>query len=73
MSRATDLAERLMGTCDDGGADLEALSVAELAELDDLVFRCEGCGWWCEAGEACENPDGGGDLCGDCSVEEDNG
>lgn len=40
-------------------------------DRDSLAFRCAGCGWWCEAGEANANPDGDGDLCDDCKPEED--
>jgi len=37
-------------------------TVTEL--LDELVFECDGCGWWCTTGEA---NDGDGEvLCDDC-------
>lgn len=37
-------------------------------ELDDLYFECTACGWWWEAGEQGECPDGE-TYCEDCSVE----
>ncbi len=39
--------------------------------IDNQIFLCEQCGWWCEQSEANENPDGGGDLCNDCHAETD--
>lgn len=64
MGKASDAAERLMGTCDDGGEETEDLTPAELEEFDQLVFRCA-CGWWCEIGEM--SPDG--EHCDDCLDE----
>lgn len=34
-----------------------------LAELDQLVFECEICGWWCELYEMDEKTNG---ICADC-------
>lgn len=71
------LADTLQGTCMSLEAGLEQLglgeelSVADAQYLDSLVFLCDGCSWWCEVGEANENPDGGGDLCDDCHEDED--
>jgi len=36
-------------------------------DIDNQIFNCENCGWWCEAHEQSENG-----YCEDCSeVEED--
>lgn len=51
------LAEELRGTCQDLSAvlrrdynlDENDLSVEECMELDDIVLRCESCGWWEES------------------------
>lgn len=32
--------------------------------LDELMFLCDKCGWWCS--EDKRNPDGDFDLCNDC-------
>ena len=35
--------------------------------VDDELFLCSGCGWWCEQSEANAAPeDGDGDVCPDC-------
>ena len=75
---AQKLADNLQGTCksiDDGLRDIDReddeLTIDEHRELDGLVFECAECGWWCEAGEANENPDGSGeDLCDDCKGDD---
>ncbi len=33
--------------------------------IDEQIFECSVCGWWCELGEAVEKDDG--DCCEDCS------
>lgn len=66
MSRASDLAERLMGTCDNLDMDEhEDFGAEEWAEFDSLVFCCSACGWWCEAGEMQDD----GESCSDCAPE----
>lgn len=41
--------------------------------LDNIIFMCAECGWWCEAGDYAEvqedNPDG--DVCSDCGPDEE--
>lgn len=76
MATVQDAADELRGQCmKDYVQVFEELGIPETAanctELDGLVFRCAGCEWWCEAGEANENPDGGDDLCDDCASKED--
>lgn len=49
-------AERLQGSAQslaNLGPEFEALQNDSVfcAELDQLVFECECCGWWCDAGE----------------------
>jgi hypothetical protein len=80
--RVQKLADILQGTCmslEEGCGRLdppieqEDLSIDEHARLRELVFCCAACDWWCEVSEQNENPDGGEDLCDDCSEgdEED--
>lgn len=65
--RAAEVAAELEGT---------ALSLAEVATseeindsvfcalLDNHVFCCEVCSWWCEVGDGVDN------VCADCAGEE---
>lgn len=34
-------------------------------EIDQLMFRCDMCGWWCEIGEMAEGDDV--QICADCA------
>lgn len=86
MTTARDLAERLQGTCDHLDMDDHpGFTAADWAQLDSLVFCCEGCGWWFEVGEesevaagycdgcypTCENCGGDPDECGCDEPEEE--
>lgn len=66
---AHDAAERLQGTCKslaDLGPEFEAIedNPKFCAELDQLVFCCDGCNWWCELNEMAEGADW---KCEDCA------
>lgn len=67
-----ELISSLQGTCstiDDHLPDdmeLEDLTEQDYADIDNEIFLCETCGWWCEIGEVSEHEDG---VCTDC-VEE---
>ena len=68
------LAEELRGTV--GTVDTAAEHLFDLSEdeltledcraLDDQVFLCTTCGWWCETSELCEDDDTGENVCQDC-------
>jgi hypothetical protein len=67
-TRVQELADDLTGTCQTladvckkHGFAEEDLSMAELGQLDEIVFCCECCGWWDEAGEQDVNQN-----CEDC-------
>lgn len=72
-ARADRAAEELLGTCkglhevcpndeqDDGDF---------CARLDELVYECEQCGWWYEAGDG-QHGMGSGFYCDDCKEEND--
>jgi hypothetical protein len=77
------LVDHLQGTCKDLNAGCEELLEHELCDyvneleacnyIDERIFNCAQCGWWCEAGdwvpyEALINP-GDGDICMDCGRE----
>lgn len=79
------IAEDLQGTgklldqaiCDITDEEAEGLDEIEnwqalCDRVDQLVFLCEGCGWWCEVGdyaEIQENPNG--DVCSNCGPDEE--
>ena len=79
------IAEDLQGTgklldqaiCDITDEEAEGLDEIEnwqalCDRVDQLVFLCECCGWWCEVGdyaEIQENPNG--DVCSDCGPDEE--
>jgi len=42
---------------------MEDLTIEESQQMDDIVFSCEGCGWWCDASE-CNEDDGW--FCDEC-------
>ena len=61
-----ELIEALQGTC--YSLDTDGLTEDQLGQIDDQIFLCAECGWWCEAGdynqEACEAT--GEDFCSEC-------
>jgi rubrerythrin len=67
QARAEQIAHELQGTCNSYPEELEEdLELAEMVE--EHVFLCAQCGWWCEQSEANEGPDGE-DVCDDCAGE----
>lgn len=70
--RGIEAAEELEGTC---------LSIHEVASeeetddpdfceaLDDLVFLCSTCSWWCEVAERADDGEDGEPKCTDCHEE----
>lgn len=71
MSPAQKLAEKLIGTADyncEIRDEIDALSKADRAELDELVFVCDSCDWWCSMDEAQTRRHGF--RCEDCSDDD---
>lgn len=58
-----ELVDDLRGTCK--SLDIELYTVDERNELDDEIFCCEECGWWCDVDELNERD--GNQLCNDCN------
>lgn len=61
------LFDELVGTAGDidvhleqFGVELLDLSEDTLSEIDQMMFQCDVCGWWCEAGECANNELEGG-------------
>lgn len=70
---AEEVAAQLIGTCKspaDLGPDVEAMfdDGQFCLHLDDHVFHCETCGWWCAA---CEESEAQPGSCVDCVNEEE--
>lgn len=67
-----EIAQDLIGCCSGSRVELEKeldkLGVARQAEpsaaFDEIVFVCDGCGWYCAADEL--NTETGDSLCEDC-------
>ena len=71
-----EVIDYLQGTChslDYGlcmcGKEFDDITAAEWSLLEDEIFQCEECSWWCPLGEAA---DGYETVCDECySSEED--
>lgn len=70
-----DIIYFLQGSCKSLDEAIEAITDGEIGSqtavtneqelcdrLDNTIFCCDGCGWWCDIGEEC-----GDRLCEDCS------
>lgn len=69
--RIDEMVQELRGTCDDSLDDeIDALPAEEQALLNEQIFRCEGCGWWCATDELNNDGPMQRELCDDCSDEE---
>jgi len=58
--------EDLKGTCNT--IDLDDFTFEELELLDEEIFQCSTCSWWCDIDE--EVGEGTSLLCKDCKDEE---
>lgn len=54
-------------SCEDLNFSEDDLTIKQLQEIDNWIFQCSGCGWWCERGEA--HDVNGEDMCDDCYEE----
>ena len=55
----------LKGTCNT--INLDEFTVEELEELDEEIFECNTCGWWCDIDE--EVGEGTQLICQECNEE----
>jgi hypothetical protein len=76
MKDIQGLIESLQGTCmktlDNekllfGWEEGEDLTAEEYNELENSIFECDGCGWWCEVSEM--GWESG--MCSQCEEEEE--
>jgi len=61
MSNIKETIEYLKGTCNT--LDDEDFTIEELTLLDDEIFLCDICNWWCEV---CEMSETDHAVCTDC-------
>jgi len=56
--------------CEERGINYDDLTLEDLQYIDNIVFCCAGCGWWCEIGDVAD-----GDqqelYCSDCGEDDD--
>lgn len=74
-----EIVEHIRGTCNSIGSALETFNAGDLEDdteflghLDQEIFLCDTCGWWCETSEMAEDEDETGQVCTDCSEQEEN-
>jgi len=81
--KMNELVEYLQGSCksledglrtvlDDDGADMNSMSLEDCRELDDKIFNCEICNWWCDVGNtSSKQPDDDDRLiCTQCAGDQ---
>lgn len=67
--RAVEIADALVGTCQSTLAAMtedEEDDVVLMSILDEIIFCCDQCGWWCPVDEVHD-----GMLCDDCFDGDD--
>lgn len=64
MSTICQKIEELKGTCN--SIDLDEFTAVELQLLDEEIFECEECNWWCSKDEESVQPL----VCTECANEE---
>lgn len=69
--RVNEVINALEGSCgclEDHATEEEMRSTEFLAAIDDAIFCCATCGWWCEISELAED-EMGEQVCEDCHEE----
>lgn len=66
---AEQIYEDLVGTATGTMTEEEMDDTELMQQVDDLMFRCAGCEWWCEIGEASSGEDEDENYCADCSAD----
>lgn len=66
---ANEIYEQLIGSCSDDLTDEESDDLLLMQQVDELMFRCACCGWWCEIEES--SPATADEMtCLDCAPDE---
>ena len=72
MRTADQIYEQLCGSCEGELTDEELAHPTLPDEVDEVMFKCVVCGWWCDACEYSEKHcESGETVCCDC--EDDYG
>ena len=71
--RIDKLIANLEGTCQNLDPvaeeyDLDPMDPEVTAAIDEAIFECEGCGWWCERSEESVKAPG---SCDECEPDSD--
>jgi hypothetical protein len=78
QNQINELYNDLVGTCSDIDIvlmelfevdSITELSPATLEEIDQMMFNCGECGWWCDINESTECP-GGDEVCEECACRK---
>lgn len=71
-----NIIDYLQGTCDSlqvacsaYGYDEDDLTMEQLEELDNQIFRCASCEWWCDQGQSRDVD--GENYCDSCAEDAD--
>lgn len=74
FEQIANVAEHLRGTTlslEEGfereGLKYDDATPGDLAELDQIVFLCDVCGWWCEISDEAETEDDAEQVCIECA------
>ena len=72
VERAQEIVSQLTGSCQDVQSALhdgeDEYDPVLVEVLDDNIFNCAVCGWWCENEEMSDDEDG--PKCNDCAEDE---
>lgn len=71
QARVDEVVNYLQGSCqdmDDVATEEERNDPEFCRAVDDHIFCCDTCGWWCEIGEQSEAEDD--QICDDCFNED---
>lgn len=56
--------------CSDCNINFENLTIKELAEIDNWIFKCDCCGWWYDNGEMSLSAEHD-NICEYCAADND--
>lgn len=66
-----EIADRLRGTCTESIPEEYQDDMEVLRAIDDQVFVCAECEWWCGTDELSEDDGSGEQFCDECRPEDD--
>ena len=71
-SSVQDIIDELQGTCQSLSWDMDRFLEEHngYEEIDEQIFLCDICGWWCEVGEEADEQPMGEMICQECADDE---